>query len=191
MAGSPTPSAACCGSWARATGVTWSWRSSQTTERLAVARIAGAKGLAGAFRIEPVTDWPERLAIGESLFIEGEATPREIVGVEWGGRLPVVTLQGIESRDEAERLNGRYLETEPRELPEGSYYWHQLEGLEVFDEAGTRLGELTEVFRVGESEVYRVNGPEGELLIPALRDIVRQIDLPGGRMVVRYETEDV
>jgi 16S rRNA processing protein RimM len=61
----------------------------------------------------------------------------------------------------------------------------------VFDEAGTQLGELTEVFRVGESEVYRVNGPDGELLIPALRDVVRQIDLPGGRMVVHYETEDV
>ena len=77
-------------------------------------------------------------------------------------------------------------------LPEGSYYWHQLEGLVVTDPAGTRLGTLTSVFRVGENEVYCVESEAGqELLIPALRDVVREIDLDGRRMVVDYELEDV
>jgi 16S rRNA processing protein RimM len=168
-----------------------SWRSSQTTERLAVARIAGAKGLAGAFRIEPVTDWPERLAVGKTLYLEGEDEPREVTAVEPGGRLPVLHISGVDRREAAERLVGRYHEVEPRELPEGSYYWHQLEGLEVVDESGAPLGTLVEVFRVAENEVYRVSGASGETLIPALREVVREIDLPGRRMVVRYETEDV
>jgi 16S rRNA processing protein RimM len=156
-----------------------------------VARIAGAKGLAGAFRVEPLTDVPTRLAVGERVYLDAEETAREIVTVQSGGRLPVIGLEGIDSRDAAESLTGRYLEVEPRELPEGSYYWHQLEGLRVFDESGAELGELVEVFRVAENEVYRVVGPAGETLIPALREVVREIDLGGRRMVVRYEIEDV
>ncbi|HET8586869.1 MAG TPA: ribosome maturation factor RimM [Candidatus Limnocylindria bacterium] len=156
-----------------------------------MARIAGAKGLAGGFRIEPITDWPERLAVGETLYLDDEDEPREVVAVELGGRLPVVRLTGVETRAAAESLAGRYLEVEPRELPEGSYYWHQLEGLRVEDESGELLGTLVEVFRVGENEVYRVTGSGGETLIPALHDVVRQIDLVGRRMVVHYESEDV
>lgn len=114
-----------------------------------------------------------------------------MVVVEWGGRLPVLLLSGIDSREAAERLQGRYLEVEARELPEGSYYWHQLEGLTVFDPQGASIGELVEVFRVGENEVYRVVGPAGETLVPALHGVVREIDLERKRMVVDYETEDV
>jgi 16S rRNA processing protein RimM len=50
---------------------------------------------------------------------------------------------------------------------------------------------LVEVFRAGENEVYRIEGPDGELLIPALREVVRSIDLSAGRMVVRYDAEEV
>jgi ribosomal 30S subunit maturation factor RimM len=50
---------------------------------------------------------------------------------------------------------------------------------------------VVEVFRAGENEVYRIEGPSGELLVPALRDVVRSIDLASGRIVVRYEAEEV
>lgn len=76
-------------------------------------------------------------------------------------------------------------------MPEGTYYWHQLIGLAVVDEAGLPLGQVAEVFRAGENEVYRVEGDAGELLIPALSEFVREIDLEAGRMTVRYESEEV
>jgi 16S rRNA processing protein RimM len=154
--------------------------------------VTGAKGLRGGMRIEPLTDWPERLAPGELLFVEDEAEPRRVAAIEWGGRIPAIMLDGIDSREAAEALRDRYLEVEAAPLPEGSYYWHQLEGLAVTDPAGARLGTLTSVFRVGENEVYCVENEAGqELLIPALRDVVREIDLDGRRMVVDYELEDV
>ncbi len=170
---------------------TWSWRSSATTERLAVARVLGAKGLAGAVRIEPLTDHPERLAAGESVWLEDEVEPRRIVESSWGGRVPVLQLEGVSDRSTAEALAGRYLEAPPTPLAPDAYYWHQLIGLSVSDEAGAELGEVVEVFRAGENEVYRIEGPGGELLVPALRDVVRSIDLEGARMVVRYEAEEV
>lgn len=156
-----------------------------------MARVLGAKGLAGALRIEALTDHPERLAVGESLWLEDEAEPRRILESAWGGRVPVLRLEGVADRSAAERLAGRYLEAPPKPLAPGAYYWHQLTGLSVVDEAGVELGEVVEVFRAGENEVYRIEGPGGELLVPALRDVVRSIDLDGGRMVVRYEAEEV
>jgi 16S rRNA processing protein RimM len=156
-----------------------------------MARVLGAKGLAGALRIEPLTDHPERLGVGESVWVEEEAEPRRILESAWGGRAPVLRLEGVADRSAAERLAGRYLEAPPTPLAPGAYYWHQLVGLAVVDEAGVELGEVVEVSRAGENEVYHVAGPAGELLVPALRDVVRSIDLAAGRMVVRYEAEEV
>jgi len=168
-----------------------SWRSSATTERLAIARVLRPKGLAGAIRIEPLTDRPDRLGAGETIWVEGEAEPRQILEAAWGGRVPVLLLEGVTDRSAAERLAGRYLEAPASPLAAGSYYWHELIGLAALDEQGTELGHVVEIFRAGENEVYRIEGSSGELLIPALRDVVRSIDLETRRMIVRYEAEEV
>lgn len=137
-----------------------------------------------------LTDWPERLVEGAQLFVEGEERARRVRRTELGGRVPVLHLDGIESRQAAEELTGRYLEADAAALPAGSYYWHELEGLEVHDEQGASIGTLVEVFRAGGGEVYRVVGPTGERLLPALRRVVRQIDLDAGRMIVRLDDEE-
>ena len=156
-----------------------------------MARVLGAKGLAGAFRVEPLTDRPERLAVGSALFLEGEHEARRVMAAEPGGRTPVLTVEGIGDRESAAALLGRYLEVDLEPLPAGSYYWHQIVGLQVTDETGADLGHVVEVFRAGENEVYRVEGPGGELLLPSLRDVVLAIDLAEGRMAVRYDAEEV
>jgi len=143
-------------------------------------------------RIEPLTDWPEHLQVGAKVFLDGELHARRILTAEWGGRIPALGLEGIASREEAGTLTGRFLETEPQRLPEGSYYWHQLVGLNVEDPSGARLGVIREVFRAGEAEVYRVELTDGgELLVPGVRDVVRRIDLQAGLMVVDYAFEEV
>jgi len=156
-----------------------------------VARVLGAKGLVGAFRVEPLTDRPDRFAVGSVLFLEGEEVARRVTAMEPGGRSPVLALEGIDGRDAAAALVGRYLEADALPLPPDAYYWHQLVGLQVTDESGADLGRVVEVFRAGENEVYRVEGPGGELLLPSLRDVIRSIDLESGRMVARYESEEV
>jgi 16S rRNA processing protein RimM len=104
--------------------------------------------------------------------------------VESGGRVPVVYLDTVDSREAAESLVGRYLEMPAHELPAEAYYWDDLVGLRVESADGTLIGELVEVFRAGGNEVYRVVGPRGERLVPALRSAVLRIDLPGGVMTV-------
>jgi 16S rRNA processing protein RimM len=146
--------------------------------------VLGAKGLKGGLRVEILTDWPERLEPDAEVWPEGEPVPRRIRIVEAGGRVPVIHLEGIDSREAAEALTGRYLEVPARPLDEGTYYWDDLVGLRVEAPDGSTIGELVEVFRAGGNEVYRVVGPSGERLVPALRAVVRRIDLDAGVMVV-------
>jgi 16S rRNA processing protein RimM len=173
---------------------TSSSRSSPTPSdrRLAVARILGAKGLAGAVRVEVLTDWPERLHPGAELWLDGSDEPMRIARVETGGRQPVLHLDGIADRDAAQAVAGRYLEAPAQPLPGNTYYWDDLVGLRVEEPDGTSVGELVEVFRAGGNEVYRVVGDAGERLIPALRTTVLSIDLEDNLMVVAPDdAEDV
>lgn len=153
--------------------------------------MLGAKGLGGGLRVELLTDFPERLEPGVVLWVESDNEPHKLLKVEWGGRIPVFFLAGITDRSAAESVIGRYLEAPAQPLPAGSYYWHQLVGLSVTDAAAGLLGELVEVFRAGENEVYRVEGAGGETLIPALSDVVQSIDLEAGTMLVSYQPEEV
>ena len=168
-----------------------SWRSSPTSDRVAVAVVMGVRGLRGDLRVEFLTDWPERLQVGSEVMLEGEDQPRRIVSLNQGGRTPVVRLEGIDTRAAAVGLIGRGIERQPASLPAGSYWWHELEGLEVFNERGSAIGTLAEVFRAGANEVYRVVGPGGERLVPALHAVVVEIDLAARRMVVRDEADYV
>lgn len=149
-----------------------------------MARILGAKGLAGGVRIETLTDWPERIEPGAEVWLDGDPDPTRVERVETGGRTPVVYLRGIASREAAETVVGRYLEMPPHALPGGSFYWDDLVGLEVRDPRGAVIGELVEIFRAGENEVYRIVGAGGERLVPALKSVVLEIDLGAGRMTV-------
>jgi len=131
-----------------------------------------------------LTDWPERLEVGSELFVEGTQGSSRIVEVERGGRAMVLRLEGIATREDAEALAGRYLEAIAQPLPEGSWWWDDLIGLDVVEPDGREVGELVEVFRAGGGEVYRVVGSGGERLVPALKSVVLEIDLEANRMTI-------
>jgi 16S rRNA processing protein RimM len=138
-------------------------------------------------RVEALTDWPERLAVGTEVWIDGSPDATRITGVESGGKSLVLYLEALPSREAAEGAGGRYIEATAHDLPDGTFFWDQLVGLQVVDDRGTHIGELVEVFRAGGNEVYRVVGPAGERLVPALRSAVLDVDLAGGRMTVAPE----
>ena len=139
-----------------------------------------------------MTDWPERLAPGAEVWTEGSDRPMRIDRLESGRRTPVLHLDGVTSREAAEALAGTYLEAGEMELEEGAYFWDDLIGLRVELTDGTAIGELVEVFRAGGNEVYRVLGPSGERLVPALHSVVQRIDPTAGVMVVTPdEAEEV
>jgi 16S rRNA processing protein RimM len=155
-------------------------------ERITVGLVRGLHGLGGTVRVEVLSDDPERFAIGSLLFVERDEQP---LTISWTGPAKpglLVSFAEVTTRESAERLRDRYLEAIPgAPLPAGSYYWHQVAGLAVTTTDGEPLGNVVDVFRAGAGEVYVVRGGErGEVLIPAVRGAVVELDPPAGRLVV-------
>ncbi len=155
-------------------------------ERVTVGLVHGLHGLRGAVRVEVLSDDPERFAVGSVLFVEGDSRP---LTIDWTGPANpglLVSFAEIQSREAADFLRQRYLEALSGEpLPPDTYYWHQVEGLTVSTTTGETLGAVVDVFRAGGGEVYVVRGGDrGEILVPAVSDIVLELDPAAGRLVV-------
>ena len=99
----------------------------------------------------------------------------------------VVELAGVETAETAAALRGEllYIPVDQAARPRGQHFLHEIEGLRVDTEDGRELGRVAEVLRTGANDVYVVDGPLGEVLIPAIAEVVRRVDVPGGRIVVR------
>ena len=96
-------------------------------------------------------------------------------------------------REAAMSLTGKLLTVDRSEaapLQEGEYYTFDIIGLTVYDMDGNELGKVENVLRTGSNDVYQARRTDGgELLIPALKAVVKEIDVPGGRMVVDMPEE--
>jgi 16S rRNA processing protein RimM len=151
---------------------------------VAVARVLGAWGLRGALKVEPLAQ-KEALAPGKTVYIAAET--HEIREAQRSGRFVRLTLTGIETREAAAALRDKALEVAESDLeplPEGQYYRFQLLGLRVVGAGGEDLGRVTDVFAAPENDVYVVQGESGEVLIPAVDDVVQNIDLEAGQITV-------
>ena len=104
------------------------------------------------------------------------------------GYFMCLKLKGIDDRNAAESLRGKVLfvdEAHRAKLPEGEYFVHDVLGLAVREEGGTDLGTVADVLRYPASDVYVVRGDRGEILIPAVKEFVRSVDLGARTMTVR------
>ncbi len=154
--------------------------------RLVVGQVRGLHGLRGAVRVEVLTDDPSRFEPGSVVFPEGTHERLTVLEANADGPGLLVRFRERLDRSSVEDLRDRYLEAiapdEP--LPAGQYYWHQVTGLAVVDAAGADLGRVVDVFRAGGSEVFVVHGPRGELMVPAVSAVIRELAVAEGRMVV-------
>lgn len=156
---------------------------------LAVGRVLKPHGVHGEVRVEPLTDQPERFEWLEYVYV-GETALRRVAveSVRHHQQFVLLKLAGYPTRTEAEQLRDELLlvtEADAIPLAEDEYYLYQLEGLEVFTEEGEALGRLTEVLETGANNVFIIEGPRGQLLLPDIPDVVREVDIEGGRLVVR------
>jgi 16S rRNA processing protein RimM len=153
-------------------------------EYITVGEVLGAWGLKGAFRVRPLTDFPERFEPGEEVFIEG--APVVIRTSNWQKDGVIITLAGIDTPEAAAKLRRKTLDipaSRLRQLPDGQYYQFDIIGLEVSTTGRTVLGNVTDILNCG-NDVYVVKGEGKEVLIPATRDVVKSIDLKTRKMVI-------
>lgn len=158
-----------------------------SNERIVIGRVGAAHGIRGELRIIPLTDFPERFAALREVMVGDELL--HIESVKPQGKNFLMRFREYTVREDAQKLTGRLLtvaRAEAAPLDEGEYYVFDIVGLTVYDEENNELGTVENVLRTGSNDVYAVRSEDGrEILIPALRKVVRTIDVPNGRMTVR------
>ena len=156
-------------------------------DRIVIGRVGAPHGVRGDLRIIPLTDFPDRFTGLREVMVGDELLHIERIKPQ--GKNFLMRFRGYAVREAAQRLTGCLLTVERAEaapLDEGEYYVFDIVGLAVYDEADRALGTVENVLRTGSNDVYAVRTEDGrELLIPALRAVVQQIDLGAGRMTVR------
>jgi 16S rRNA processing protein RimM len=159
-------------------------------ERIVVGRIVKPHGIRGELVVQTLTDAPGRFARGARLDAGDPDGERRVLTVRSTrndrGRL-LVRFTEANDRNAAETLRGLLLSIAGEavaEPPEGSWYAWQLEGLDVFDEEGERLGRLARVLEGATSDLWVVDTGEREVLVPAVEEFVRSVNLDGKRIVI-------
>ncbi len=158
-------------------------------DHVAVGYVLRAHGVRGNVLIKPLTDNPNRFKEIDEIMIEraGRIESHRVTEKTDSPKGWILRFDGIETRDEAEKLKGAYLLIRTEELPEleeGSYYDFDLVGIEVFTVSGEKLGQIIEIEKYPANDVYVVEGDAGKLMLPATLEVVRKVDMDNKRMEV-------
>ena len=158
------------------------------TDFLAVGRVLRPHGVRGELLIASLTDFPEHLSEHKTIYLGEPPVPHALAGVRIHRGQFIIRLADCHSREAADAYREQLVQIEAElaaPLAPGLYYHHQLLGLAVYTEEGEHLGELVEVLETGANDVYVVKGPQGELLLPVIADVIRSVDLEARRLTVQ------
>jgi 16S rRNA processing protein RimM len=154
-------------------------------EYVTIAQVLAPWGVEGKLRVEVITDFPHRLAPHSQVYLDHK--PMTIASASWHKGQAIIKLEGIDSADDAEKLRGKALEirySQLETLPEGQYYHFQLIGLEVWTIQGQRIGKVVRLLSTPANDNYVVASEKREILIPAIEDVIKGIDLEAKRITI-------
>jgi 16S rRNA processing protein RimM len=158
-------------------------------EYLIVGEIIRPHGVRGDVAMKSLTAYPERLGDIETLYVGEDFTPYQVKRIRPHQAGMIILFQGLSDRDQAEELRGEMVRIHMDDavpLEDGEYYLFQIEGIRVVTDEGQELGHLTDYIETGANDVYIITTPEGsEVLIPAIPDVIRQVDLEAHVMTIR------
>jgi 16S rRNA processing protein RimM len=158
-----------------------------------VARIGAAHGVRGAVRLWTFTEDPLAVKDYGPLSTKDGKRQFEVTHAREAKDHLVVTLKGVASRDDAERLNGIELYIPRERLPDtddGEYYHTDLIGLAAVTTADQPLGKVIAIHNFGAGDIIEIAPPQGAtMLLPFTNAVVPSVDLAGGRVVIELPEE--
>lgn len=159
-------------------------------EFLEVGQIVNTHGIKGYVKIVPFTNYIERFDELEKVYIKkrNETINLDIEDVKYQKNMVLVKFKGIERIEEAETLkNSSVLINRDSAilLEEGEYFIVDLIGLEVYTDEDKLLGKLEDIYNTGSNDIYVVKDELGkQILLPALKKVIKDIDLENKKMTV-------
>jgi 16S rRNA processing protein RimM len=159
---------------------------------LMAGKVIGVHGIHGAVRLKSFVD-PNLINPVNPLFYrtsERNIHRISVISIKSYQSNLLVTFEGITDRTQATAFIGTQLYIERKALPEldsDTYYWFEIQGLEVIDISGNHYGFIQSIIETGSNDVYVINKNGDEFLIPAIDSAVKEIDLQKNQMVVDHE----
>lgn len=157
---------------------------------LEVGQIVNTFGIKGMVKVMPFTDDIRRFDKLDKVYIEKNKSKKEykIEEVKYHKNIVLIKFEGIDKIEQAEELRNSYLTVSRdsvEELEEGRYYIVDLLGLDVYTDEQVLLGTLDDIFNTGSNDIYVVKNKEGkQILLPAIEDVIKQVDLENKKIIV-------
>lgn len=155
---------------------------------LVIGEIVAPRGVRGEVRVSIATDMPARFLDLENVFVGPDRILYQVRRARLHQQWALLELEGVSDRDAAESLRGQLLwvsRDQAISLDTDEYFVCDIVGLRVLTETDEELGRIVEVIATGANDVYVVRTAEGELLLPAIHDVVLTVDIKAGLMRVR------
>jgi 16S rRNA processing protein RimM len=153
--------------------------------------IVKTRGLHGCLKVACYLETKDALSKLEFIYIEkssGQKDRYALKKIDVSGKALFIELENIRDLESAKDLIGCKVFL-PKNLmgilPEGEYYWNDIIGLDVYSEEGKYIGVIESVFPTGSNDVFVCRGEEREILLPAIADVIRQIDINRRIMTIR------
>ena len=160
------------------------------TKYLEIGQIVNTFGIKGMVKVKPFTDNIERFSNLEKIYIKNKSgqTEYKIQEVKYHKNMLLVKFEGIENPEQADLLRNSYLivdrETE-EPLEAGRYYIVDMIGLDVFTDDNEYLGKLEDIYNTGSNDIYVVKNELGkQVLLPAIEDVIKNIDMDNKKVIV-------
>lgn len=158
---------------------------------LQVGRIINTFGIKGELKIIPLTDSVERFSQLDYVFIEDEKMDKKLTIQKFRvhKNILIIKFREINTIEEAEKYKNKYIVIErdrANKLPEGSYFICDIIGLDVYSNDDNFLGKIKDVIKTGSNDVYVCYNKENgkEVLIPAIKQIVKEVNIDKGYMKI-------
>ena len=159
-------------------------------EYLEVGQIVNTFGIKGMVKVNPFTDEMERFEELKKVLIinKKEQKEVEIEEVKYHKNQVILKIKGIDNIEQAEQYKGSYLKiyrNDAKKLPKDTYFIADLIGLPVYTDEGKLLGKVEDIYQTGSNDIYEVKTSEQKkILIPAIQDVLKEIDLENEKIVV-------
>ena len=150
-------------------------------------KIVGTHGIRGEVRVQPWCDSPEFLTPFKTLYLDKNGTAIK-VKCRPNKNVVLMKIKDVDTIEQAEMLRGKvvYIDRDDAALEDGTYFQCDLFGCEVFDaDTNEKLGVICDVSQTGANDVWHIKRETREYLIPSIPDVVINVDIDGGRVVIR------
>lgn len=156
-----------------------------------IGEIAKPHGIRGEVKVYSYSEKPENFKHYKKIVLQEPVAGRtdiyKVVKSREQGKLAILQLEGVASREAAEALQGSTVWLQKADLPKldsDEYYWHQLIGLQVCTESGRELGKVAGFVTTKAHDILVVTGAGHEYMIPLKGDIIRNIDEQGEKLLI-------